>query len=308
MEKKIIGFSLNFDWLSSVVEVDDIENLENIDRFLCEETDELLNYITDKGGRVSIFVVGKDLMRPIIAKYIKKWFEDGHEIGNHSWSHPVNFGELSQSEIKEEIFKTEQIILKTINKKSEGFISPSWSSSILTFKTLLNNDFTYDHSIMPSIQNIFLRLMMALKSKKRKESITKIISWRLLLFSIRQPTKPYVLLSEEKKMIQVPLPTIFKLFSYWYTPDLLLSFYSRYRTLFLKKIGSHVVFHPADYCSFDQISNYKDLFPQSNIELGERKKVIKNYIDTLYENNYQIITMKRLVSSLNEIKLKNLKI
>ena len=53
-------------------------------------------------------------MRPIIAKYIKKWFEDGHEIGNHSWSHPVNFGELSQSEIKEEIFKTEQIILKTI--------------------------------------------------------------------------------------------------------------------------------------------------------------------------------------------------
>ena len=43
-------------------------------------------------------------MRPIIAKYIKKWFEDGHEIGNHSWSHPVNFGELSQSEIKEEIF------------------------------------------------------------------------------------------------------------------------------------------------------------------------------------------------------------
>ena len=30
MEKKIIGFSLNFDWLSSVVEVDDIENLENV--------------------------------------------------------------------------------------------------------------------------------------------------------------------------------------------------------------------------------------------------------------------------------------
>ena len=106
MEKKIIGFSLNFDWLSSVIEVDDIENLENIDRLLCEETDELLNYIVDKGGRVSIFVIGKDLMRPIIAKYIKKWFEDGHEIGNHSWSHPVNFGELSQSEIKEEIFKT----------------------------------------------------------------------------------------------------------------------------------------------------------------------------------------------------------
>ena len=66
MEKKIIGFSLNFDWLSSVVEVDDIENLENIDRFLCEETDELLNYITDKGGRVSIFVVGKDLMLSLI--------------------------------------------------------------------------------------------------------------------------------------------------------------------------------------------------------------------------------------------------
>ena len=133
MTKKTIGLSLNFDWISSVADISELANIDDIDRALCTETDEILNYILDKGGKVSIFIIGSDLLRPIIKQYVQKWEKNGHEIGNHTWSYPVNFGNLTKSEIDRELLLTENIIFETIGKNSNGFISPSWSSSKTTF-------------------------------------------------------------------------------------------------------------------------------------------------------------------------------
>ncbi len=308
MSKKYIGLSLNFDWISSVSDISELTNIDEIDKALCIETDEILNYIINKGGRVSIFIIGSDLLRPVIRQYVQKWAEDGHEIGNHTWSHPVNFGNLPKSEIDKELSLTENIILETIGENSTGFISPSWSSSKTTFNSLIDQGFTYDHSVMPSFQNIIFRFLMSLNSKTRKESFLDILSFKLLHFNFLQPSKPYKISKAEKEIIQIPLPSLFKLFSYWYTPELLIKEFKKRRKLFLKKPYSYILFHPADFCSFDLIQNQKHLFPQSKIKDEMRKSMFFNFLDELIEENYEFITMKNLAVSINAKDLKSQKL
>ncbi len=301
MKKKLIGLSLNFDWISSVTEIQKSINIDKIDKLLCEETDDVLQYISEKGGRVSIFVIGKDLERPVIKKYIKKWFNEGHEIGNHSWSHPVNLGSLSYKRIFDEVYKTELLIQEIIGKKSNGFISPSWSYSKKLAKALIKNDFQYDHSIMPSIQNILTRSAMALKSRKRKESFFKVFSIKLAFFNLFLPSKPHIVSYEEGKILELPTPSLFKTISYWYTPELLVRYFSKIKYKFLDKDGSYIIFHPADYCSFELIPEYKELFSQSKLTKTEREEYFFSYIDELFSSGRTLTTMKNLSESINSI-------
>lgn len=52
--------------------------------------------------------------------------EEGHEIGNHAYSHP-NMAQLTMSRINEEIVKTNEIIEATINVSPKWFAPPSGS-------------------------------------------------------------------------------------------------------------------------------------------------------------------------------------
>ena len=38
-----------------------------------------------------------------LGKQYKEWFNKGHEIGNHTYTHPINFGYLDKKQIYEEI-------------------------------------------------------------------------------------------------------------------------------------------------------------------------------------------------------------
>ena len=50
----------------------------------------------------TIFVIGKDLEKPENRERVGQWAREGHEIGNHSWSHPLNLGALPPARVREE--------------------------------------------------------------------------------------------------------------------------------------------------------------------------------------------------------------
>ncbi len=100
---------------------------------------------------LSIFVVGQDLQNPEIFARVRDWSNAGHEIGNHSWSHPVNLGCLSPDKVRDEIFRTHEMILKCTGKEPTGFIAPAWSTSKALVNTLIDLDYLYDTSVFPSL-------------------------------------------------------------------------------------------------------------------------------------------------------------
>lgn len=73
---------------------------------------------------------------PTIAKMIA---DEGHEIGNHAYSHP-NMATLSQRTMREELNKTNEVIQATLNKSPTLFAPPSGSYNDETVRIAENLD------------------------------------------------------------------------------------------------------------------------------------------------------------------------
>jgi peptidoglycan/xylan/chitin deacetylase (PgdA/CDA1 family) len=72
-------------------------------------TTKLLDDLKQAGILATFFVVGKNLESPEGQALIQRAAAEGHQIGNHSYSHPY-LSELKEEEIREEILKTEALI------------------------------------------------------------------------------------------------------------------------------------------------------------------------------------------------------
>ena len=71
------------------------------------DTEAILDVLAERNLRAAFFVVGQQVQRyPSIARRI---VADGHEIGNHSLSHP-NFLSQSSNETREQLARTQRII------------------------------------------------------------------------------------------------------------------------------------------------------------------------------------------------------
>ena len=72
-------------------------------------TPRLLDQLRELGVRVTFFVVGQNIANPQGLAIIKRIADEGHQIGNHSYSH-ANLTQLTVAQIKQEIKRTEDLI------------------------------------------------------------------------------------------------------------------------------------------------------------------------------------------------------
>lgn len=100
----------------------------------CETTKELLKLLKYHNAKATFFVTGANVegRETIISKIIK----DGHEIGNHSYSHKAWFPLLKIKKIKVEISKTQEILQKITGQAPIYFRPPFGVSNPLIAKAL----------------------------------------------------------------------------------------------------------------------------------------------------------------------------
>lgn len=72
---------------------------------------------------------------------------EGHEIGNHGWSH-VPPSSLSQEEEDEGLARSNELIKSLTGRRPAGYRSPSWDLGNYTLDLLLKHGFTYESSMM----------------------------------------------------------------------------------------------------------------------------------------------------------------
>lgn len=100
--RKWVAFTVNVDWGE-------------------EYLDELLRLFDKNRIPATFFVTGRWASKN--PAYLKKIAEQGHEIGNHGYSHP-HVNNLTLVENIEEINKTSDVILKITGKRSRFFAPP----------------------------------------------------------------------------------------------------------------------------------------------------------------------------------------
>jgi peptidoglycan/xylan/chitin deacetylase (PgdA/CDA1 family) len=102
-------------------------------------TPKLLDLLAARHLKATFFVVGQNAAdHPDV---LKRAIREGHEIGNHSWSHP-NLGKMSDEAVRRELQKTEDAIVAAIGKKPT-LMRPPYGSITARQKKWIHEEFGY---------------------------------------------------------------------------------------------------------------------------------------------------------------------
>lgn len=85
-------------------------------------TPQILELLDKYNQKATFFCIGKNIVeQKEIAKAI---IENGHQLANHSFTHPNSMGFLSTDKVIDEIEKTDEVIESLTNKKSNFYRPP----------------------------------------------------------------------------------------------------------------------------------------------------------------------------------------
>ncbi|MBM7654969.1 polysaccharide deacetylase family protein [Neobacillus cucumis] len=77
-------------------------------------TTQLLDIFSEVQGKATFFMIGEQMNRH--PEIVRKVYEQGHEIGNHTYSH-AKMTELAEAECVEEVIRNEQLIYQLTGQK-----------------------------------------------------------------------------------------------------------------------------------------------------------------------------------------------
>lgn len=97
-------------------------------------TEQLLDGLKERGAKATFFVTGEHAK--LHADVIKRMNEDGHLIGNHTYSH-MQLGKTNREEFKEELVQTNEVI-KGITGEEVIYVRPPYGSWDKELETELN--------------------------------------------------------------------------------------------------------------------------------------------------------------------------
>jgi hypothetical protein len=307
--KKYVALSVNMDSLRQAVGYKNIEH----DYFYFEALDKILKISKKFNLPLTIFVIGKDLEYPEIASRIKDLFYQGHEIANHSYSHPQNFGYLTIEQQISEILQCNDKIFKTIGIYPEGFLAPGWSTSYQLLKYLNRNGFTHDSSYFSSVLMIFIKLRLILgyiinflrfKKLPQTYKLREAFNRRDFFINLRSNDKPFVF-GDDHKTVELPLPIVFRFIPYWFS----IEFFNRRIAKFifgklLKKEFTHLLVHPADFANVDMIARYAKenaySIYRSHTDKTEFIVLFEERVKAFLDAGFEFITMKEMAKKISD--------
>ncbi len=247
-------------------------------------------------SKATFMIIGKDLELPACQAFCRKAIRAGHEIANHTWSHPISFGKLSYEQKKQQIVKTHKKIIAICGKTPVGFRGAGYyyDKDIITILQQLH--YLYDSSVLPGYANLLMTTYAAVKGGENRH---KTFGRTNYLFS---PDHPFIFKEEAKIMsfprkresslvntrllelpisvlplIRLPIHTTFAYF-----------FGEKYRQLilrYLKSKPSYVLylFHAIDFVDLPQRSDHPIIPLQYAFD--ERMKFVESIVDTLVAIN-----------------------
>jgi len=87
-----------------------------------EMTPRLLDILREKGVKATFFLVGREAERhPDLVRRLR---DEGHVIGNHTFSHPPLFCFLTPSRLRMEIERTQEVLARLTGRRPRLFRSP----------------------------------------------------------------------------------------------------------------------------------------------------------------------------------------
>jgi hypothetical protein len=117
----------------------------------------LLDLFDEYDIQATFFICGRDL--PAHNGAIAEMVRRGHEIANHTYSHPMGFARLSPAAKRAEIVRSHDLLAAAAGRAPVGFKSPGYSFHPEQLAILAGLGYLYDSSILPTPYAPILRQM-----------------------------------------------------------------------------------------------------------------------------------------------------
>jgi peptidoglycan/xylan/chitin deacetylase (PgdA/CDA1 family) len=277
-------------------------NEKMLEEFYCTAWDRILEFFDKRGLKVTFFVVGDELHNETIRKIILKAYSQGHEIENHTYSHPFGLTRLSDDKIKEEITLCSDQINKITGQYPVGFRSPGYNINTKIINILESLNFKYDSSGFYSIMNIALKASQKVLFKNGvNNGDFGGVNSKLGHAPYFPDNTNWLIKGAKRGIIELPLPRtnilglpFYNNFNLW-TP----SVYTNYIAKRIKRSNIVYLFHIIEFMDMtDNIPGELSIHP--NLKRPVKEKINKSYqfLDNLL-NHYEHIPTKQLVKIMN---------
>ena len=103
------------------------------------------------GVKATFFAVGQDLGSDRVAAALREAVTAGHEVGNHTQSHPYDFLDLSATDRAAEVDRCHERIADATGAPPVGFRAPGYFLDGATLALLAGRGYRYDSSMVGSL-------------------------------------------------------------------------------------------------------------------------------------------------------------
>jgi peptidoglycan-N-acetylglucosamine deacetylase len=87
-------------------------------------TEPILDTLAEHGARATFFVIGSVVERG--RETLRRAVADGHEVGNHSWSHPMLARDCDDRQVYEELERTNDAVSTVVGRPPRRFRAPRY--------------------------------------------------------------------------------------------------------------------------------------------------------------------------------------
>ncbi|MEN8182069.1 MAG: polysaccharide deacetylase family protein [Myxococcota bacterium] len=242
--------------------------------------------------RATFFMVGRDAALPQHRDLIREMVARGHEIGNHTFSHPYDLRRLDPEQQREEIQRADEAITEATGQRPWGFRAPSADMGREALELLVKHGYRYDASTFPSplmwVFMVYGKLFIRRNQYQLGEPA-----------AVTAPTRPYVPRAsrfyraarpgadDALDLVEIPLSVV---------PVLRIPFYATFLRMFDPRFFDacvrlhgqrrellHVAFHLIDLVDLEGTNLHRTLkrTPGINIPFARRERFARHVFETM---------------------------
>jgi hypothetical protein len=308
-QKQIASLSLDLDNKWSYLKTHGDPGWESFPSYLDVLVPRVLELLSRRNLQITFFVVGQDAVLEKNDGAFQQIAADGHEIGNHSFSHEPWLHLYNKARIEKEVATTEEAITRIAGQRPVGFRGPGFSFSEATLDVLQQRGYLYDASTLPTYFGPLAKLYYFFSSSLSDEDRKR----RRSLFGPARnglrPLKPYRWGGKDG-LLEIPVTTMpifrtpihlsYVLYLSSFSAALALSYFRTSLALCrLTGVTPSLLLHSLDFLGEDDKVGL-DFFPGMKLT-SDQKLALVDEVLRIYCDDFQVVSLREHAQRVAEV-------
>ena len=309
--RPLASISFDLDNLWSYMKIHGDPGWESFPTYLDSLADLVVDRLRAHDLTITIFVVGQDAALEKNHAALAMLAAQGHEIGNHSYSHEPWFHRYSYDQARDEISKAEETIEGVTGKKPRGYRGPGFSFSRDSLTILAEKGYSYDASTFPTFIGPLARAYYFWKAEGLSEE--ELAERKELYGTVREglrPIRPYLWgLPNGYELLEMPVTTMpvtrvpFHMSYLIYLAGYSKLAYRTYLRMALQicrafRVQPSFLLHPLDFLGGDVVSELA-FFPGMGTSTAAKLDLFDEVVDDL-RRHFRPVSIEQHARSLRE--------